>query len=195
MPVVGMPRMFSGGAGACASIASHAVIALWVVPRNKAFVAPEPMHALPRQLIAKRLFREQLIEPARSRATRKADRKPTAARRGQFGNPSSDPVSQSFGILAYLDRSSRHLHSLRSRTRRAADRGDGAGIIGCMEHVGTGDDRVRSRFGHLPGVVATQAPVYLDHRVETALVAQTPQCADLHQHLRQELLPAKARID
>src|SRR5215472_17951578 len=90
--------------------ACHAVIALWVVPRNKAFVAPEPMHAFPRQRIAKRWLREQLIEPAWSRAARKANRKPTTARRGQFGNPSGDPAGQSFGILAHLDRSSRHFH-------------------------------------------------------------------------------------
>src|SRR5215471_17393086 len=137
--------------------ACHAVIALWVVPRNKAFVAPEPMHALPRQRIAKRWFREQLVEPAWSRAARKADRKPTAARHGQFGNPSSDPAGQSFGILAYLNRSSRHLHSLRSRTRRAADRGDGACIIGRVEHVGTGNDRVRSGLQYPPGMLAAEA--------------------------------------
>src|SRR5215472_3583012 len=90
-------------------IACHAVIALRVVPRNKAFVAPEPMHAFPRQLIAKRLFREQLIEPAWSRATRKADPKPPAPSRRKFGKPSSPPARQSFGIFAHLDRSSRHL--------------------------------------------------------------------------------------
>src|SRR6516162_6022130 len=78
---------------------------------------------------------------------------------------------------------------------RVANGGDCAGVIRRVENVRTGDDGGSPGVAHLPGVFAAQSTVDLDHRVEAAFVAQTAQCADLRQHLRQKLLAAKAGVD
>src|SRR5690242_3935777 len=54
-------------------LAHHAVIALRIVVGNEAFVAPEPMCALPREHPAIRLTGQQLIKPAWGRAAGESD--------------------------------------------------------------------------------------------------------------------------
>src|SRR5215470_4723961 len=69
----------------------HPIIAVRVIPRNKSLVAPEPMHSIPWQAVAKRVFGEQLVEPTRGRAAREAYRKATPNFHGELCYPTGDP--------------------------------------------------------------------------------------------------------
>ena len=68
-----------------ASIASRAmpIIAVGMVRRHKALVAPEPMHPVPRHRVAEGRLGEQLVQPPRRRAARQRDRRtgPAVGRR------------------------------------------------------------------------------------------------------------------
>jgi len=43
-----------------------------------------------------------------------------------------------------------------------------------VEYVRTSDDSGCAGIDHLPRIFAAQPTVYLDHRIETALVTQAP---------------------
>jgi len=152
----------------------HPVIAVRVVPGHKAFIAPEPVNAVPWQAIAVRALAQQLIQRARRRTSRQGDREPAATGGGQIGYPARRSASQSFGIFEDLDRLVRHLPALRWRSLRIVDRGDRAPIVGRMEHMRAGDDGVRPGIEDPPYVLPAQTAIDLDHRVEAAIVAQTP---------------------
>src|SRR5262249_31157761 len=78
---------------------------------------------------------------------------------------------------------------------RVAYRGDRRRIIRRVEDVRAGHNGGCSGVPYLPGIRTAQSSIHLDHRIEPVFVAQAPHCTNFWQHLWQELLTAKARVD
>src|SRR6266545_1208468 len=75
-------------------LVDHAEIAVGMVGRNEALVAPEPMHVVPRKPRHERRHGEHLIEPPRRRATRQTYGAGAAARFHDAEHPLPDPSRQ-----------------------------------------------------------------------------------------------------
>ena len=87
-------------------------------------------------------------------------------------------------------------HGLAARRGGAgADGGNGRRVVLRAEDRRAGDDRGGAGGGRLCRRRRVLAAIDLDHRIEAALRAHRAEAPDLGQHLGQEGLPAKSRID
>src|SRR5438067_10114093 len=77
----------------------HAEIAVRVILRHEAFVAPEPVHILPWKSRDDRLHGQQFVKAARCRSAREADRAGAAALLHRAEQPLGDAPRQRFGIV------------------------------------------------------------------------------------------------
>ena len=180
-------------------LARHAVIAVGMVPRDKALVAPEPMDAVPRHRLAKRRVGEKLIQPPRGRAAGQADRKAARLLRGEIGDPARGPMRQILEIGRDLDAGfGRHRHSFTIGSRPGAS---GGSRRSPRHNRGAWNTAEPATIALAPASITCQAfsplspPSTSITGSKPALVAQPPQRRDLWQHLRQEFLAAKAGVD
>ncbi len=177
-----MPWMFSAGIGAreSSAVAHHAVIAVRMVPRDKALVAPEPVHAIPRHPVAHRAAR-----PAAGRAGAGSSRrtgKPRSGRGCRRRGRRSSAAARCASSLRHRLRPRCGLWSAASallqdrRSARVADRGDRR-----AHNRGAWNTAEPATIAFAPASITCQAfsplepAIDLDDRVEPALVAQAPQ--------------------
>ena len=150
-------------------LARHAVIAVGMIVRHEAFVAPEPVHAVPRK--ARR-------ESPASRGFHKAAAasiRPTGKPRRRGRSPAPDRKAIPRHLAPALRRSRKAdlgraatviVRQPCARTVAVSNSGDGGRVIAGTEYGRSGDDRVGAGVDRQRGILAVLAAVDLDPRIE-----------------------------